>query len=175
MQHPATEMISVVTPAYNEADNLPAMYERLAAALSPLGLEWEWLIIDDASGDSTFSVAARIAELHPGVQVKRFSRNFGSHVQRLGTDLLSAAPWRSCVVSNSLAAPASSLWPQICKIRQKPSLPWCRNGAPGITWSGRSGSARGRIAVHARFRPALLLDHAPVCWPDEYAGHGRGP
>ena len=73
-------MISIVTPAYNEADNLPAMYERLAAALSPLGLEWEWLIIDDASGDSTFSVAARIAELHPGVQVKRFSRNFGSHV-----------------------------------------------------------------------------------------------
>ena len=106
---PATEMISVVTPAYNEADNLPAMYERLAAALSPLGLEWEWLIIDDASGDSTFSVAARIAELHPGVQVKRFSRNFGSHVSAAWVrDLLSAAPWRSCVVSNSLAAPASS-------------------------------------------------------------------
>lgn len=88
-------MISVVTPAYNEADNLPAMYERLAATLSSLEQGWEWLIVDDASDDSTFAVAAAIATRHPEVQVKKLSRNFGSHTAvRCGLEFARGA----CVV-----------------------------------------------------------------------------
>jgi glycosyltransferase involved in cell wall biosynthesis len=70
----------VVTPAHNEAENLSALFERLRGVLDPLGLEWEWVIVDDHSSDATFSVAAELAQRDPRVRCLRFSRNFGSHV-----------------------------------------------------------------------------------------------
>lgn len=70
----------MVTPAHNEAENLSALFERLRGVLDPLGLEWEWVIVDDHSSDATFSVAAELAQRDPRVRCLRFSRNFGSHV-----------------------------------------------------------------------------------------------
>jgi polyisoprenyl-phosphate glycosyltransferase len=72
-------LISVVTPAYNEARNIPIMHERLRAVLDPTGIDWEWLIIDDSSSDNTFAAAEAIAVLDHRVRALRFSRNFGSH------------------------------------------------------------------------------------------------
>ena len=72
-------MISVVTPAYNEARNLPVMYERLRAVLDPTGVDWEWIIIDDSSSDDTFAAGEAITAIDRRVRVFRFSRNFGSH------------------------------------------------------------------------------------------------
>jgi len=73
-------LFSVVTPAHNEAENLPTLYERLRQVLDSIGLEWEWMIVDDHSSDETFSVAADLARRDPRVRCLRFSRNFGSHV-----------------------------------------------------------------------------------------------
>jgi dolichol-phosphate mannosyltransferase len=70
----------VVTPAHNEAENLSALFERLRRVLDPLGLEWEWVIVDDHSSDATFSVATELARRDTRVRCLRFSRNFGSHV-----------------------------------------------------------------------------------------------
>src|SRR5215472_10759595 len=72
-------LLSVVTPAYNEEHNLPAMYERLCRVLDDSAVSWEWLIIDDASSDRTFAVASGIVATDSRVRVFRFSRNFGSH------------------------------------------------------------------------------------------------
>ena len=72
-------LISIVTPAYNEARNLPVMHERLCAALDQTRADWEWIIIDDASSDDTFAAAETIASIDRRVRVFRFSRNFGSH------------------------------------------------------------------------------------------------
>jgi glycosyltransferase involved in cell wall biosynthesis len=72
-------LVSIVTPAYNEAANLPVMHERLQSALAQSGLDWEWIIIDDCSSDDTFGVAAEMANRDSRVRALRFSRNFGSH------------------------------------------------------------------------------------------------
>jgi glycosyltransferase involved in cell wall biosynthesis len=72
-------LVSIVTPAYNEAANLPVMHERLQSALTQSGLDWEWIIIDDCSSDNTFAVAAEMANRDLRVRALRFSRNFGSH------------------------------------------------------------------------------------------------
>src|SRR5215207_5862500 len=71
--------LSVITPAFNEATNLPVLYERLAAVTARLGVEWEWLIVDDHSGDSTFDVITQLAARDPRVRGIRFARNTGSH------------------------------------------------------------------------------------------------
>lgn len=51
-------MLSVLTPAFNEAANLGALYERPVQALGSAGVDWECLIIDDHSRDATFGVAS---------------------------------------------------------------------------------------------------------------------
>ena len=43
-------MISIVTPTYNRAGNLPVLYQSLLAQISK---DFEWLIIDDGSQDNT--------------------------------------------------------------------------------------------------------------------------
>ena len=71
--------LSVVTPAYNEVLNLPLLYDRLSAILTPMDLDWEWIVIDDHSHDDTFRVVADIAMRDPHIRAIRFARNFGSH------------------------------------------------------------------------------------------------
>lgn len=54
--------ITVVTPTYNEAENLP----KLAAALFALPLDIRLLVVDDNSPDGTGQVADQLAAEHPG-------------------------------------------------------------------------------------------------------------
>lgn len=73
------KLLSIITPAYNEEDNLPILFERLAEVLSSLDLEWEWIVVDDHSNDSTFSRLSKLSQANPQVKGIRLSRNFGSH------------------------------------------------------------------------------------------------
>lgn len=72
-------MLSIVTPAYNESENLPLLYRRLQDVLSSLNIEWEWIVVDDHSRDQTFEVIKQIAAQDSRVRGVRFARNFGSH------------------------------------------------------------------------------------------------
>lgn len=54
--------ITVVTPTYNEAENLP----KLVSALFSLPLDLRVLVVDDNSPDGTGAVADELARLHTG-------------------------------------------------------------------------------------------------------------
>ncbi len=71
--------LTVIVPAYNEAQNLPVLYERLRRTMQSLGLDWEWIGVDDHSGDETFPVLAEMARADPHVRAIRLARNYGSH------------------------------------------------------------------------------------------------
>jgi dolichol-phosphate mannosyltransferase len=74
-------MLSIVTPAFNEASNLDAMRDRLTPALTAaVGDEWEWVIVDDHSTDATFDVVDRLSQQDGRIRGIRLSRNSGSHV-----------------------------------------------------------------------------------------------
>ena len=72
--------LSIIVPAYNEAENLPVLYERILQVMNGLECPWEWIIIDDHSTDPTFAVARDIARRDPRVRAIRFARNHGSQL-----------------------------------------------------------------------------------------------
>ena len=72
--------LSIVTPAFNETENLKLLHERLASVLGPLDVDWEWIVVDDHSRDNTFAVISELAAADPRVRGLRLARNSGSHV-----------------------------------------------------------------------------------------------
>lgn len=76
---PSRLTLSIVTAAFNEADNLPTFYERLRKTMQAVDMDWEWLVIDDHSQDGTFELISNLARRDSRVKGVRFSRNFGAH------------------------------------------------------------------------------------------------
>jgi len=80
----STAVVSIVTAAYNEADNLPVLYERLVLVLGKNeNLPWEWLVVDDHSSDSSFQTISQISQRDQRVRAVRLARNSGSHTALL--------------------------------------------------------------------------------------------
>jgi glycosyltransferase involved in cell wall biosynthesis len=79
----APAVLSIVTPAFNEAENLPVLYSRLHQAMEAVGEEWEWIVVDDHSRDATFQTVLGLADKDARVRGLRLSRNFGSHAALL--------------------------------------------------------------------------------------------
>jgi dolichol-phosphate mannosyltransferase len=73
------QLLSIITPAFNEEQNIPCLYHQLVTLLEKSAVDFEWIIIDDCSYDNTFAVAKAIADQDARVRVFRFSRNFGNH------------------------------------------------------------------------------------------------
>ena len=55
--------VSVIVPTINESENLPALLQRISAALT--GVDFEVLIVDDNSRDATPQVCADLAQRYP--------------------------------------------------------------------------------------------------------------
>lgn len=72
-----TRRISVVLPAYNEADVLHELHRRVDAALDRCGGEYEILFVNDGSRDTSETILNELAEQFPQVKVIHFARNFG--------------------------------------------------------------------------------------------------
>lgn len=74
---PSDPRLSVVIPAFNEAESLPELHRELVAALGALGMSWEILYVDDGSRDGTDRVIESLCESDPRTRGVLLSRNFG--------------------------------------------------------------------------------------------------
>jgi len=76
-----TEKLSLVIPCYNEEESAPIFYREMNEVyqthLKPLGLELEYIFVDDGSSDNTIAVVKALAEKDDSVRYLSFSRNFG--------------------------------------------------------------------------------------------------
>jgi glycosyltransferase involved in cell wall biosynthesis len=69
--------LSVVVPAYNEAESLPALHSELVAALGAMGMTWEVMYVDDGSRDGTDRVIESLCAADARVRGVLLRRNFG--------------------------------------------------------------------------------------------------
>jgi glycosyltransferase involved in cell wall biosynthesis len=69
--------ISLVLPAYNEADNVEPMVAEATSALEASTDDYEIIVVDDGSHDGTADVTRRVMENHPHVRLVQHPVNKG--------------------------------------------------------------------------------------------------
>jgi glycosyltransferase involved in cell wall biosynthesis len=71
--------VSFLIPAYNEAATIESVLEAVAA----LGLDHEFVVVDDGSADDTAAIVERYSEAHPGVVklIRQANRGKGAAVR----------------------------------------------------------------------------------------------
>jgi glycosyltransferase involved in cell wall biosynthesis len=70
-------MLSITIPLFNEAENIPALHERLVRELEALARPFEIILVNDGSSDDSERILDALAAKDPRVKVVHFRRNFG--------------------------------------------------------------------------------------------------
>jgi len=74
-----TPEISIVTPVYRSADNLPELVSRILASARIAGIPLEIILVDDGSPDNSWEIIQALAKQHKEVRGVRLSCNNGQH------------------------------------------------------------------------------------------------
>ena len=101
--------VSVVVPAFNEAESLPELVARVRQAIDAMGLVWEIWVIDDGSSDGDLGGGAGPA--------RRRTAGAAASAWRA----TSARPPRWPPVSRPRAATTSSPWTPTCRTTRRRS------------------------------------------------------
>jgi len=102
---PDRKLITVVTPCFNEQDNVEVLYERIRAVMeAQTNYLYEHLFIDNASSDSTVEILRRLAAQDRRVKVIVNTRNFG-HIRSPYYALMQAAGEAVVILASDLQDP----------------------------------------------------------------------
>jgi dolichol-phosphate mannosyltransferase len=152
-------LLSVVTPAFNEASNLPELWARLCVSMESAGVEWEWIVVDDHSTDTTFETILGLSATHRRVRGYRFSRNFGSHLA-LTCGLENAQGRCAAVMAADLQDPPELLPELIDKWRKGAQVVWAVRSERKGEKASKVGSAN--LFYFIMRRVAGLKNMAPT-------------
>jgi len=70
-------MLSIVVPGYNEAGNIAPLEKAIREAMAALPLPYEFIYVDDASTDESWSILERLGTADQRIRALRLSRNCG--------------------------------------------------------------------------------------------------
>lgn len=70
--------LSLITPVYNEEENLPLLFDAVQKTMTELNHPWEIILVDDGSRDNSLNVLREYAGKDTEhVRIVSFRRNFG--------------------------------------------------------------------------------------------------
>lgn len=98
------KLISIVTPCYNEEDNIEELYQRIVAVMSKLPYEYEHICIDNCSTDGTVKKLKGIASQDKRVKLIINARNFG-HIRSPYYALLQSSGDACILIASDLQDP----------------------------------------------------------------------
>ncbi|HEX7631685.1 MAG TPA: glycosyltransferase family 2 protein [Lacunisphaera sp.] len=153
--------LSIVVAAYNEEGNLPLLYQRVCALdWAALGLDVEFVFVDDHSRDGTPRILRELAARDPRVKVLRFSKNFGSH-KAFTAGLEHATGDAAVILASDLQDPPETIPQLVAKWREGAKTVWAvRAEREGISLSDK---------LFARFYYGLMRRFADVQPPRDGA------
>ncbi len=162
-------VLTLVTPAFDEAANLPELYRRIVTAIGPLKIDFEWIIVDDHSRDDTFEAIADLARADPRVSGVRLARNVGAHAAIL-CGLARAGGEAAIVLAADLEDPPEEIPRLVEAWRAGAEIVWAaRRARPGRSWLARAGSR----LFHATLRRFAGLEHLPPSGADFFLAGRR--
>jgi glycosyltransferase involved in cell wall biosynthesis len=100
--------ISIVTPCFNEQDNVQELYERVRAIMMNFAYEYEHLFVDNASTDGTGTILKRLSAQDARVKVIFNTRNFG-HIRSPYYGLLQASGDAVIMMASDLQDPPENI------------------------------------------------------------------
>ena len=116
--------LTIVTPIFNERDNLDALYTELTEALDAVDdLRWEWLAVDDHSTDESTAWLRQKAADDPRVRFIRFAANRGSHMA-IAAGLLEARGGCAVVMAADLQDPPACIGTMLDHWRAGQQVVW---------------------------------------------------
>ncbi|MCX2575627.1 glycosyltransferase family 2 protein [Pedobacter sandarakinus] len=71
------KLVSIVIPAYNEADNIFVLIDSLQQVFATIDYNFEIILVDDGSADKTLEKIKELANTATNIFFLEFSRNFG--------------------------------------------------------------------------------------------------
>lgn len=142
--------LSIITPAFNEAQNILVLHERLSGVLSGLGAPWEWIVVDDHSPDETWAVLQELAAREPRLKAVRLARNSGAHTA-LACGLRHTRGNCAVMLAADLQDPPETLPALLEKWRAGAKIVWAvREGREGESATTK-GFARLYYGIMRRF------------------------
>jgi dolichol-phosphate mannosyltransferase len=79
--YPTLEMprptLSICVPVFNEEENLPLLHEAITQVADPAGIDFELILVDDASRDDSWAQIERLVAKDARVRGLRFAANCG--------------------------------------------------------------------------------------------------
>jgi dolichol-phosphate mannosyltransferase len=78
---PQKKLISIVTPCYNEEENIIDHFNKVSKIIKPLQGKYafEFIYTDNCSKDKTFKILKQLGKNHKNLKAIRFSRNIGAN------------------------------------------------------------------------------------------------
>lgn len=110
-------MISIVIPIYNEEENLQNLYTRLTNAAPSWKEDYEIVLIDDGSRDSSLTMMRVMAEKDSHIRVIKLSRNFG-HQPAISAGIQEAKGDAIIIMDGDLQDPPEELYRFLDKWRE---------------------------------------------------------
>ena len=138
-----TPALSVIIPAYNEAECLERSLQRVRAVMPDSGQSFELIVVDDGSVDETWQALAACRATMPELKGFRLSRNFGKENALCAG--LDAAAGRGVLLLDADMQHPPELIPQMIEA-------W-KNGAEVVEAVKR---ARGRESFFSRLTAKLF-------------------
>jgi len=69
--------MSIITAAYNEAENLLLLIREITRVMKSIKKTYELIIVDDGSVDNSFSILLQLKNKYPQLKIIQLRRNFG--------------------------------------------------------------------------------------------------
>jgi len=98
------QLISIVTPCFNEEENVDDLYERIRDVMVNSGYKYEHIFIDNASTDKTEQKIRQLAEKDDHVKAIINTRNFG-HIRSPYYGLLQGSGDAVVILASDLQDP----------------------------------------------------------------------
>ena len=150
--------LSVVVPVHNERDNVATLLQEIEAALTPLGIAWEAVFVDDRSKDDSLAVLRSLQATHPRLRVLAHQRQSGQSTAVRNGVKASRGLWIATLDGDGQNDPADI--PKLLQARAAGD-PAVKLYAGWRVHRKDSGSKRWASKIANAIRSRLLRDETP--------------